>query len=89
MAEIADLMKRDDDPAFQLLPDLKNIEFKIESNAMHGWTLAFPVDAASESMRSFGRSGELRYRLDKVTRRYGSSASKDDAAAFVKRCAKK
>lgn len=82
-------MKRDDDPAFQLLPDLKNIEFKIESNAMHGWTLAFPVDAASESMRSFGRSGELRYRLDKVTRRYGSSASKDDAAAFVKRCAKK
>lgn len=89
LAEIGDLMKRDAEPQFQMLPDLKNLEFKIESNNMYGWTLLFTVDAGSEFMRSFGRSGELGYRLDKTTRRYGTAAGKEDAAAFVKACAKK
>ncbi|MBY6240983.1 hypothetical protein [Methylosinus sp. Sm6] len=88
LAEIGELIKRDDYPAFEMLPDQKGVDFKIESSPMYGWILIFNVDAASEFMRSFGRSGELRYRLDKTSRRYGTTAGKTDAAAFVEACSK-
>lgn len=89
LGEIGDLIKRDGAPEFRMLPDLDNLEFKIESNNMYGWTMLFTVDAGSEFMRSFGRSGQLRYRLGKTTRQYGTTAGKDDAAAFFDACSKK